>query len=352
MTLEELKKTNNVIFDTITGSQAYGTNISTSDTDIKGIYILPKEKFYSLDYTAQVSDARNDITYYEVGRFVELIAKSNPNMLEMLAMPEECIQSQHSIYNHFTLEAVLSKQCRFTFAGYAMAQIKKAHGLNKKIVNPMPEERKSILDFCYVIRKQGSISLKKWLKKKNYLQENCGLIKVGNMRGVYALFYDKNGKLGYNGVMAKSTANQVSLSSIPKKEKRAAILSFNKDGYSTYCKRYKEYFDWVEKRNPARYENTIQHGKNYDAKNMMHTFRLLDMAYEIATEKTIHVRRPNRAFLLKIRSGAFEYDELVKMAQQRLKEVDAAFEKSTLPEKPNRVLLNEVLVKVRKEWYS
>lgn len=351
MTLAALQQSKQIIFESITGSQAYGTNIPSSDTDIKGVFILPKNDFFSLDYTPQISDKRNDIVYYEVGRFVELLAKSNPSMLEMLAMPKFCIQIQHPIYDIFKAEAVLSKQCRFTFAGYAMEQIKKAHGLNKKIVNPMSLERKSILDFCYIVRNHGSISLKKWLKANEYDQNKCGLVKIANMRDLYAVFYDHNDNLGYKGIANKPTSNDVSLSSIPKSEKKVGIFSFNLDGYSTYCKKYKAYTDWVKDRNPARYQNTVEHGKNYDAKNMMHTFRLLDMAYEIATEGQINVHRPNRAFLLRIRSGEFEYQYLLNQAKDRLEEVKEAFEKCDLPERPDRKRLNEMLIGLREEWY-
>ena len=59
------------------------------------------------------------------------------------------------------------------------------------------------------------------------------------------------------------------------------MLYFNLDGYSSYCKKYKEYWAWVSKRNEERYKSNISHNKNYDAKNMMHTFRLLHMAKEV-----------------------------------------------------------------------
>lgn len=70
-----------------------------------------------------------------------------------------------------------------------------------------------------------------------------------------------------------------------------ALMSFNENAYKQYCKAYKEYWEWVEERNEERYQNTLEHGKNYDAKNMMHTFRLLDMAEEIASEKSILVKK-------------------------------------------------------------
>jgi len=36
------------------------------------------------------------------------------------------------------------------FGEYAMGQIRKARGLNKKIVNPQPETRSPLLAFCHV----------------------------------------------------------------------------------------------------------------------------------------------------------------------------------------------------------
>ena len=93
----------------------------------------------------------------------------------------------------------------------------------------------------------------------------------------------------------------MSLSSVPKDEQPIAMLYFNKDGYSVYCKQYKGYWDWVSKRNEDRYNTTMTHGKKYDSKNMMHVFRLLLVAKEIATEGKINVFRKDRDFLLAIK---------------------------------------------------
>ncbi len=81
----------------------------------------------------------------------------------------------------------------------------------------------------------------------------------------------------------KSTSNDVVLSSIPKGMEPIGTMSFNKDGYQLYCKDYRDYWDWVEARNPERYANTVSHGKNYDAKHMLHTFRLLDMGIALGS---------------------------------------------------------------------
>lgn len=352
MTIEDLKNNHLLFFEAISGSKAYGTDLPDSDTDHRGVFVLPKTQFYGLDFVPQVGDDSNDNVYYELGRFVELLAKSNPNMIEMLAMPEECILYQHPLFEELNPTYFLSKQCQHTFAGYAMTQVRKARGLNKKIHNPLPKERKSILDFCYIIQGYGSIPLKKWLEQHKIDQRNCGLINIPHFRDTYAVFHDPSKAIGLRGIMHKPTANDVALSSIPKGVKEMAILSFNKSGYQTYCKDYRQYWDWVEKRNEARYENTLAHGKNYDAKNMMHTFRLLDMAEDIAQHQQIIVRRPNRDFLLEIRSGQFEYDQLLQWAEEKIRRIDGLYRESGLPERPDVGRIDGVLVELRGRLYN
>ncbi len=350
MTIQELKEKKLIILECISGSKAYGLETAESDTDIKGVFMLPKEEFYGLKYIPQISNETNDIVYYEFGRFMELLSVNNPNILELLNTPKTSIIHKHPLLDNVKPELIISKLCKNTFGKFALSQIKKAKSLKKKIVNPVDKERKSILSFCYVNYKQGSISLLKYLEIKQTKQEDCGLINIPHMKNIYGLFCDKN--LGYAGIIKSKLSNDISLSSIPKEEKPVGLLYFNKEGYSSYCKEYKEYWDWVEKRNEARYENTQKHGKNYDAKNMMHTFRLLEMAIEIGNRKEINVQRPNRDFLLSIKAGEYEYQELLTMAKEKQNEMDKAFEKSDLQEKPNVKLINEMTFKIRNEYYK
>ncbi len=214
----------------------------------------------------------------------------------------------------------------------------------------MLKKKKGILEFCYIIRGQGSIPAKKWLEKNSFLQEDCGLINIPHMRDMYGLYHSNN-KIQYKGIVKSEHSNDVQLSSIPKGEKPIAYLSFNKDGYIKYCKDYKEYWDWVEKRSEARYENTISSGKNYDAKNMMHTFRLLDMAEEILKDQKINVRRKNRKELLDIRKGQFEYDDLILQAEEKINIIHQLWKSSALPEAPDKENANALLMEIRKKWY-
>jgi len=350
MTIKELKEKNLIILECISGSKAYGLDTPSSDTDIKGVFILPKKDFYSRNYIPQVSNETNDIVYYEFGRYMELLSLNNPNILELLNTPESKILYKHPYLNDINSELILSKLCKNTFGKFALAQIKKAKGLNKKILNPIGKNRKNILSFCYVNYGHGSISLLDFLKIKNWKQENCGLVNIPHMNGIFGLYY--NVDIDYKGIIKSDLSNDVNLSSMPKGQKQEVLLYFNKDGYSQYCKEYKEYWNWVGKRNETRYENTQSHGKKYDAKNMMHTFRLLGMAIEIAKEKKINVVRPNREFLLSIKRGEFEYEELLVKSKIMQDEMDNAFDNSDLQIKPDVDLINELTFKIREKFYK
>lgn len=353
MTIDELFNRRSVtLLECISGSKAYGLDTEHSDTDIRGVFFMPRNTFYGFEYIPQVANDTNDIVYYEIGRFLELLSKNNPNILELLSTPEEFVLYKDPIMNKIIPELFLSKLCEQSFAGYAQSQIKKAYSLNKKIFNPVAEERKNIGDFCYVLNGQESIPLKNWLSEYSFNQEDCGLVNISHAKDVFALFHSSQMDGRLKGIYSGDEANDISLSSIPKGIQPLALMSFNKDGYSAYCKDYREYWDWVQKRNDRRYADTLEHGKNYDAKNMMHTFRLLHVAAEIATEKKVNVKRKDRDFLLQIRSGQYAYEQLLQMADEKIEEIKEAYKHADLPDSPDKNKIESLLVEIRTELYD
>lgn len=374
MTIQDLKSKNLILFEVISGSKSFGLNTPTSDTDIKGVYYLPKEQFYGLNYIPQISNETNDEVYYELGRFVELLLKNNPNILEILASPDDCILYKHPLLERLKLEDFLSKLCKDSFAGYAMTQIKKARGLKKKIVNPMEKEKKSLLDFCYVLPVEAgrdlsvhenqeskkienniqalNSSAQEWLSNNNFNPSQIGLSKLSHIKDMFVMYYDASVTLGYRGIIKNELSNEVSLSSIPKGEKELAYLFCNQDGYSKYCKEYKEYWEWIEKRNEDRYNTNQEHGKNYDSKNMMHTIRLLQTAEQILTKGTLNIRVSNREELLDIKAGKMEYDALLEMADDLIASIEKHYETSSLPETPDSEKAIGILVGIREELYG
>ena len=130
-------------------------------------------------------------------------------------------------------------------------------------------------------------------------------------------------------------------------------MTFNKNAYSSHCKAFKEYDEWVKKRNPKRYESNLN--KNYDSKNMMHCMRLMSLGQEIAEGRGIILDRResgDRDFLLDIRNHKFEYDELMDMVNKKQRAMEIAIQNSSLKEHIDRNLVNDLLIDIRKEFYK
>lgn len=352
MTIQDLKNKNLILFEAISGSRAFGLATENSDTDIRGIYYIPKEDFFGLNYIPQISNETNDITYYEIGRLIELLQKNNPNILEILASPEDCILQKHPLMDLLKPEDFLSKLCKDTFAGYAVSQIKKAKGLNKKILNPVEKERKSILDFCFILEGHSSIHLKEWLISNKRDHEKCGLVSIDHTKGMFALFYDNSNTLGYKGIIRNEEANQVSVSSIPKGEETVAYMYYNLDAYSVYCKDYREYWKWVSERNEDRYNVNQNHGQNYDSKNMMHTIRLLQSCEHIFKTGSMQIRVDNREELLDIKAGNRSYDEVMKKAEDLIQSIEHYYSISSLPHEPDLRKTTKILIEIREILYN
>lgn len=355
MEIFNFKKAENLLlYKVIAGSRAYGLELPISDTDIRGIYLQPNEYRLGNGYLEQVNDKKNDIVFYELNRFINLLANNNPNIIENLFVPKDKIlifdDRIKPLYEN--RDKFLTKKIKYTFGGYAISQIKKARGLNKKIVNPIDKERKTLLDFCYILSPIGTIPLNQWLctqRDNGYKQERYGVVKVNNARDVYYIYYDKTGDIGYRGILKNKTSNELRMSSIPKTETlKNNVMIYNKDGYQSYCKDYKEYWEWVKKRNPHRYNDNTSHNQNYDGKNMMHCLRMLDMAIEIAKGEGVNLVRPDRDWLLSVRKGKVSYNEIMELIENKKNKMDKSFEKSNLPEKVDMNMVHDIIMQIRK----
>ena len=136
MHLHEVEKQNLLIMKCVAGSHMYGTNTSTSDEDLRGIFIVPPETW--LDMTPpvyEVSENNQDKKYYELRRFLDLIQSANPSLIELLYVPEDCLLYKHPVYELLQENAsiFITKKCYYSYSSYAFAQIKKARGKNKKV---------------------------------------------------------------------------------------------------------------------------------------------------------------------------------------------------------------------------
>lgn len=376
----------------VRGSHAYGTNVETSDTDYAGVFIQSLDDILGNGYKEQINDDKNDIVIYEIKRFLNLLASNNPTVLELFNTPEDCVVYKHPAFDEVleNRDRFITKICANSFGGYGKMQIQKAKGQNKK-QNWEKEKvtRKDVLDFVYVIEGEKSIPWKKWNMnddgRKCLDEKFIGVVNVPNARDVYSVFFDSVANLcfgetipqrvreatkemrnnsglplglGYKGLVKTgegqniAESNALRLSSIPKGEKAICNIYYNKDGYSQHCKEYKEYQEWLDNRNEARWVDVKSHGQKIDGKNMMHSKRLMSMAREIAEGKGINVRRPDAEYLISIRRGAVDLETLISEVEAEIVEIDRLFAESDLPDSVDREFVDKLLIKIRKRIYK
>ena len=360
MTYNYLKENNLIIFEAIVGSQAYGTNTPESDIDKKFVYVVPQDHIFGFGYVQQI-EVNKDHTGYEIKRFLDLIQSNNPTLLELLNTPEDCIVYKDPVFDLILekKDEFITKICKNSFGGYARMQIKKATGLNKKQNwEKQKVTRKGVLDFCYAINQEKTIPLKHFFNKWGMKQRFCGAVNIPHAKDVYALFYDLDAQMEiskciYKGLVKEGVeSNEIRLSSIPKGKEPIINFSYNKDGYSTHCKDYREYQEWLNNRNEQRYVDFIVHGQSYDGKNLMHCKRLVMMAREIAEGKGINIRRKDAAELLKIRKGKIDLHELIDWVEEEIKIIDELFDKSDLPKSVDKKMVDDLLIEIRKKVYG
>lgn len=83
----------NIILEGVVGSRAHGLSSDSSDKDTLGVFVAPTSIIAGLDWSAWdetevwTSSDGDDYTYHEVGKFIRLILKCNPSILELLFLP-------------------------------------------------------------------------------------------------------------------------------------------------------------------------------------------------------------------------------------------------------------------------
>ena len=139
----------NTCYLAIVGSESYGANLpGTSDQDIQGFCIPPKEDVFPhlrgeiLGFGRQIQrfndwqehhikdlsrDREFDFAVYSIVRFFHLAMENNPNILDIISVPENCIKHITSIGQlvRDNRRMFFHAGCWHKFRGYASAQMSK-----------------------------------------------------------------------------------------------------------------------------------------------------------------------------------------------------------------------------------
>uniref|UniRef100_A0AAU8GFA1 Nucleotidyltransferase n=1 Tax=Salmonella phage vB_SEnST11_KE23 TaxID=3161174 RepID=A0AAU8GFA1_9CAUD len=330
------------------GSLAYGTNLPTSDVDIRGIFCAEmkfiRTPFFNIKEQTLVDEEDGKI--YELTNFMKLFVEMNPNIIELMFVDEGDILQSSDAYAYLRTMApeLLSSKVAFSFSGYAMAQLKRIRGHDKWISNPQPQEKPTQKEFFRLVHNYSEHPLLKhedFMRALDNLNDFCILVPYGN--DVYGVMenFDSSGLFNGDGSIRKIDYQQ--LSDSDKKRKPLFIVKYLAEEHKQAKEKHRNYWTWKENRNEARHELEVQYG--YDTKHAMHLVRLMRMAEEILTDGKVLVKRPDAQELLDIRGGKWTLDELLAWADEKDRYIrEDLYKKTDLPRATDLDLAARVLM--------
>lgn len=213
------------------GSLAYGTNLLTSDVDIRGIFCADKKSIITPFFPVRevTLEDQEDGKLYKLTNFMKLYCDMNPNILELLWVDKKSILSTSEAYKHLRSYAsqLLSKKVAFTFTGYAMTQMKRIKGHNKWINRPQAVEPPVRIDFMKLQHSFSHMNHKDF-NLRNY-NEGYKLVPYGN--NIFGLLKtsEQAGTCNRDGSIKKFEYE--SFSDEEKSAKPIAILKMCEDEY-------------------------------------------------------------------------------------------------------------------------
>ena len=310
----------NIILLGIGGSHAYGTNVSTSDVDVRGVATLRPIEILSNMNFEQVCDSATDTTIFSLNKIVSLLSSCNPNTIELLGLKPE-----HYLYLSDVGQLLLDNKTLFlsklaihSFGGYANAQLRR---LSNKVVCSLPQSE----------------------------QEQHILNSIEHARFTFPekfAFYDESQIRLYiddtdSEDMETEIFMDVSLKHYPLRDYKGMWSEMN-NIVKDYAK--------LGHRN----KNAIARDKV--GKHMMHLVRLFYMCIDILEkQEIITYREDEHDLLMAIRNNEFlnsdgiPTDEFYKLVDDLEKRMQTAAEYTKLPDKPNYKAINNLLAVINRQ---
>ena len=306
-----------VIMIGLGGSHAYGTNIETSDLDVRGCALNSKEEILTNQHYEQFVDEKTDTTIYAFNKLISLLCNCNPNTIEMLGLkPEHYLYLSpvgRELLNNKGL--FLSKKAAQAFGGYATAQLRRLDNKAARLVGQAQREQ-------HILNSINNVMAD--------FNERYSLYPDDAIR----LYIDKSDKED----MESEIFMDVKLTRYPLRDYKS-MWSEMHNVVKDYAK--------VGKRN----QHAIEHNKL--GKHMMHLIRLYMMCLDILENKEIVTfRSKEHDLLMSIRNGKYldtnrqPIPEFFEMVDEYEKKMQYAKENTDLPEKPDYKKIQEFVMDV------
>lgn len=338
----------NTIVQHYAGSLSYGTNLPTSDVDIRGVFCANPVNIRTPFFPVREVNLpdQEDGKLHELSNFMQLYTQCNPNILETLWVDSSDIIQSNEVYDYLRSQRaeLLSSKVAFTFSGYAISQLKRIKGHNKWINNPQPEDEPRHKDFLKMIFNHTDTKIMPRdfdvtkftdLRLTHYGNDIFGLVNT-TQKGCEVL--DIRGDFNISAKQQEEVDKSKNTPSI--------LFKYLGDEYRQAKEKHYNYWTWKNNRNEKR--SALEEDFGYDTKHAMHLVRLLRMGEEVLSGNGVIVKRPDAQELLAIRGGAWKYEELLEYAETKDKLIRGELYKNTsLCKAPDLKLASKVLMEAQ-----
>ena len=308
-----------IMFLTLGGSYSYGTNVETSDVDVRGCAMNNASEIVGLSNFEQFVETNTDTTIYAFNKLISLLVNCNPNTIEMLGCkPEHYIYmtdaGREFINNR---KMFLSKRAIHSFGGYANQQL-------NRLENALARDHLSQAKKEDHIRRSMENSVASFESRYNNFE--AGSIKL------------------YTDVSQREDWDQEIFADIH-------LEHFPARQFNSMMNDLHNVIGTYEKLNHRNHKKDDAHLN----KHAMHLVRLYLMCIDILEkEEIITYREADHDLLMSIRNGAYQNEdstykpEFFEMIADLKKRLEYAKENTSLPTHPNMKEIEAFVMEVNK----
>lgn len=308
-----------IIFLTLGGSYAYGTNVETSDVDIRGCALNSPSDLLGLTSFEQLVNTQTDTTVYSFNKLVSLLLNCNPNTIEILGCrPEHYLyltEAGKAMIDHRKL--FLSRRAVQSFGGYATQQLRRLE--NALARDKLPQSRRE-----EHIRKSMEGAVKSF--KSRYTRFDKGSVRLYTAES-------------HRENLDREIFADIHLNGYPAREFNSMLNDLH------------NVLDNYEKLNHRNHKKDDNHLN----KHAMHLIRLYLICLDILEkEDIITYRGDDLDLLMSIRSGEYQKEdgtyrqEFFDMVTDFEKRLAYAKEHTSLPEHPDMKKVEEFVMDINR----
>lgn len=309
---------NNIILLTLGGSHAYGTNIETSDLDIRGVALNKPSELLGLSHFENFLNKETDTTIYSFNEMIKLLLNVNPNIIEMLGCNDEhyLYLSNEGRQLRENVDLFLTQKAVNSFGGYANQQLRRLQNALARDNYPQSEKEQHIMNS--IINQMHTFETR--------YQPEFGM----------KLYLDDSIKEDFD----KEIFIDINLKHYPLRD---------------YHGIYSEMHNVVKDYGKLNHRNKKKDDLHLN-KHSMHLVRLYLMATEILSGEGIHTNRVGRdlELLMQIRNGYFQNEdssyrqEFFEMVNELETKMNYAVINSPLPKSPNMNKVEEFVMDINR----